>query len=412
MANDKSIFKYLTCSCGYKKTDPTGKAKADCKNGHGPMQLTENWYARITAHGVTTVKAISPRRRDAEDYIAACKIAKREGVLLPGQEKDITWKDAKTNCEKWWKQDVDSKIIQQSTADFYGFMLIPLENYFSGCSLLTITKEMVGDYISERQKAVSLSTVSKELSALKRMYSLHLERLEMESRPKLMAKALIISKIKPPRVDNIVDRFCEPVEVKNVFQMIKDNNHCGKIARKRIRLGLMLGVGLGLRPVNVCKLEWKEIDFKAGLICIPGTKMKNKKDYVTGLPETIAQELQAWRKEQAAEGKISPCVFPSRKDLGKPMASMRKAMETAIRKANLNAAGVERKDKVTPYVLTRHTFASQALMASEGDLSSVSEQLHHSDVRITKKRYAKVNARFKKTKIEQYEQAVLKQMIE
>src|ERR1043166_5163771 len=134
MANDKSVFKYLTCQspgCGYKKTDTTGKAKAECKNGHGLMRLTDNWYARITHNGVTTTKAISPRKRDAEDYIAACKIAKREGGLLPGQEKDITWKDAVANCERWWEQDVASKIIQQSTADFYKFMLVPLAAEFS-----------------------------------------------------------------------------------------------------------------------------------------------------------------------------------------------------------------------------------------------------------------------------------------
>jgi len=408
MANDKSVFKYLVCQCGYKKTDPTGKAKVACKKCGVAMRLTDNWYARITHNGTTNTKAISPRKRDAEDYIATCKIAKRDGALLPGQEKETPWKDAKANCEKWWKQDVESHIIQQATADFYKFMLVPLTEEFSRDGLLTITKERVADYINSRQKIVSITTARHELSALKRIYALHIERLEMENRPRLMAKAMIITKIKPPQSNNEIDRFCEKVEVKDVFRAIADNKHGKDADNRRTRLGVMLGVGLGMRPINVCSLEWKEIDFKAGLIMINGAKMKNGKDYITGLPESISKELQSWRKEQK---KISPYVFPSPRDLSKPIKNMRTAINRAIKAAHLNPEGVERKDKVTPYVLTRHTYASQALMES-GDLSAVSDQLHHSDLRTTKKRYAKVNTAYKKEKIEHYAGAVLKQMME
>jgi len=206
MANDKSCFKYLVCQCGYKKTDPTGKAKGNCKNCDSVMYLTANWYARITHNGVTRTKAMTPRKRDAEDYIAACNLAKRDGGLLPGQEKDITWKDAVKNCTKWWNQGVEKKTIRQSTVDFYTYMLIPLEESFSNDSLLSITKEKINDYINRRQKVISLTTICRELATLKRIYSLHLENVEMEQRPRLMAKAMIISKISPPRVDNEIDR--------------------------------------------------------------------------------------------------------------------------------------------------------------------------------------------------------------
>lgn len=408
MANDKSIFKYLVCSCGYKKTDPTGKTKADCKNCGSAMALTENWYARITHNGKTTTKAITPRKRDAEDYIAACKIAKRDGALLPGQEKDVDWKDAVDNCQKWWKQDVEKKVIRQSTVDFYAFMLIPLTDRFGNRSLLTITKEMVADYLSARQKIVSATTASRELSTLKRVYSLHTDRLEMEERPRLMAKAMIISRISPPKVDNEIERFCERTEVRDVFKVIADNKKTSEAARHRTRLAIMIGVGLGMRPGNVCALEWKEIDFKTGTIHISKQKMKSKRDFTTGLPDTIKAELQAWRKEQKV---LSPYVFPSPKDSRKPIASMKRSISRAIKAAGLNPKDVDRKHKVTTYVLTRHTFASQALMES-GDLSAVSEQLHHANIMITKKRYAKVNVSYKKEKIDHYEQAVLLKMVE
>ena len=79
--------------------------------------------------------------------------------------------------------------------------------------------------------------------------------------------------------------------------------------------------------------------------------------------------------------------------------------------AGLNPDGVERKDKVTSYVLTRHTYASQALMQSR-DLQAVSDQLHHSDMRVTKKRYAKVSAEHKKAAIGQYANTIVRQMVE
>jgi len=398
-------FKILRChSCQYTKNDKTGKAKAKCQCG-AEMYPSENWYSRVMHNGITKVRAHTTRKADAEDFIHMCDMARRTGAIMPGEEVDISWKTAKKNVEKWWEESS----LSRATKDFYAYMMLPLTEYFGGSSLLRITKEAVGDYMVKRQREVSITTARHELSALKRIYNMHLERLEMEERPALMKKCIIIGKIKPPKLDNEIDRFCEVTEVSNVFATIEGNKKAKDYDKARTRLGIMLGVGLGMRPINICGLEWKEFDLKAGTIAIPKSKMKNrKKDYITGIPPGILAELTAWRKMQKV---ISPFVFPSPKDASKPIRNMRTAINRAIREAHLNAEGVERKKKVTPYVLTRHTFASQALMNS-GDLTAVSEQLHHSNIQITKRRYAKVNVDYKKQKMDEYETGVLNKMLE
>jgi len=398
-------FKILRCkSCQYTKNDKTGKAKAKCQCG-ADMYPSENWYSRVMHNGTTKVRAHTTRKADAEDFIHMCDMARRTGAIMPGEEVDISWKTAKGNVEKWWEESG----LSPATKSFYENMMKPLTASFGATSLLKITKEMVGDFMVKIQKEVSTTTARHLLSTLKRVYNMHLERLEMEERPALMKKCIIISKIKPPKLDNEIDRFCEVSEVSNVFATIEGNKKAKDYDKARTKLGVMLGVGLGMRPINICGLEWKEVGLQTGIIAIPKSKMKNrKKDYVTGIPPGILAELTAWRKMQKV---ISPFVFPSPKDASKPIHNMRTAINRAIREANLNVEGVERKKKVTPYVLTRHTYASQALMNSKGDIQAVSNQLGHSGIQITARRYAKLNDKYLKDKIVEYENEVLNKML-
>lgn len=90
MANTKSIYKYLTCPCGYKKIDSTGKAKENCKKCNKPMSHSENWHVRLMHQGVVKIKSVSPRRRDAEDYLASRKVAWRLSTLVSCYENDTT----------------------------------------------------------------------------------------------------------------------------------------------------------------------------------------------------------------------------------------------------------------------------------------------------------------------------------
>ena len=163
-------FKKLSCKvCKQWKIDRTGKAKGTCCGV--PAVLSENWYVRVTTRGRTITKSVSPRKRDAEDYIANCKTASRQGVLLPGQEKDITWEKAAKNCMQWWEDAVATGDMRQATADHYKFRLVALNDFFHGKTLLTITKGDMKDYRTSRAKeGRAPATINHELKSVKRIF--------------------------------------------------------------------------------------------------------------------------------------------------------------------------------------------------------------------------------------------------
>lgn len=388
MANDKSVFKVLACTCGYKKRDITGKAAGRCKNCGSEMKLSESWYARITHQGRTKVKAISPRRRDAEDYIATCKVAKRAGTLLPGEEKDIHWKDAAKNAEKWWKEAVLKDEIRQSTADFYGFNMVALSKYFGRFTLLMIRKRDVLDYQTARVKEkISNNTINHELTTLRRLYSLHLDGTSIEESPKLFSKHQDLSRVKKLEVTQEKVRFLTAQEAKALLD----------ISTPTVRLAVLIGLNTGLRRANVTGLAWKDIDLKKRLITLAGTAMKNRAPHVVDIPQGLHDELKAWRKKNEL---TSTYVFPQVEDENAAIDFLRDDFEKAVA-----AAGLQ---DVTFHTL-RHTFASQWLM-NGGDLVTLSEILAHSSIQITKDLYGHLSREHKRKAHDEFANSFLSQL--
>jgi integrase len=405
MANEKSIFKYIICptpGCGYKKTDITGKVgevdkkgkptkdstpAISCKNCNTPMYLSENWYARITHNGKTTVKSISPRHRDAEDYISTCNVAKRTNSLMPGEENDVKWADAVKDAKKWWDDAVTKKDIRQSTADFYSFNLVALESYFSDMSLLTIRKADLLDYQTYRSKQnISPTTINHERTTLLRIYSLHLDRTSSDESPKMFAKHQDLKRVKKLEESTEKVRFLTADEAKALI----------KACTPTVRLAVLIGLNTGLRKQNVLDLKWKEhVDLKNRLIKLPGTMMKNKDPHTVDIPHQLAVELKAWRDAQ----KLSSFVFPELAG-DDPAETIRVDFEKAVKAAELT--------DVTFHTL-RHTFASQWLM-SGGDLVTLSEVLAHSSIQITKDLYGHLSRDHKRKAHDEFASAFLDQL--
>jgi len=171
-----------------------------------------------------------------------------------------------------------------------------LEKYFFGMSLLTITKNIVVDMMDEMPKTYAPASIGHAVKALKRMYNLHIETLDLEEtpRPRLIEKAFIIGKVKPPTVDNEKTGSCDEVDMHNVLAAIR-NGKGPAISKQRLRLAIMLGVGMLMRPINICGLEWSEIDFENAVVRISKAKMKGGRDFEKVVPGPVLDELRAWR---------------------------------------------------------------------------------------------------------------------
>jgi integrase len=124
----------------------------------------------------------------------------------------------------------------------------------------------------------------------------------------------------------------------------------------------------GLRPEEVFRIRVENIDFAARTIFNPFGKTKAARRTVT-MTEAVWTALK--RRAKTAKGSY---VFPSKKHTDRPIASVRKAHNAAIRRAAI-------KQHFVLYDL-RHTFATRAVAAGV-DLPTLSAMLGHTSITMT-----------------------------
>jgi integrase len=123
----------------------------------------------------------------------------------------------------------------------------------------------------------------------------------------------------------------------------------------------------GLRPEEAFRIQVENIDFAGGTIFNPFGKTKAARRKVA-----MTAEVHALLKKRAAEAEGS-YVFPS-SDRDKPIASVRKAHDAAVKRAGI-------VEHFHLYDL-RHTFATRAVAAG-ADLPTLASILGHTKIQMT-----------------------------
>ena len=93
------------------------------------------------------------------------------------------------------------------------------------------------------------------------------------------------------------------------------------------------------------------------------------------------------------------------------MKTMGKAVSRHIAASGLNVGSTCRQDKITPYVLTRHTGATQLYEESGENLEMTSKTAGHADSRITRERYVKNRVEYAKRTAIPVQNAMIKRMV-
>lgn len=384
--NAKSIFKKNSCPVCHKwNADDTGKLVENCPKCHVRMWPSAKWHVRLTVDGKTTLKAISSRRQEAVDYLHAAKDAARRGQLLPGEEKKVTWEDAKKDLEKW----IDGGTLSAGTKENYHGQLKHLDKFFTG-DLQDITVKRVEEYRDSRIALVKPKTVAEEIKLLKRLFVLECGWNPIRKSPGLHAAAADLAFVGMPKYNNKRLRFLSEDEVKLMLDTCTEPH---------LKLAIQIALSTGLRYRNITYLEWKQIDFINRTITFKPEDMKSKRLHVSPLMEHLVTILVTWRKSQK---KISPFVFPSPTIKDQPMDNMRTSWEKLIEACNKDLEKRKQPlfDDVVFHTL-RHTFASHFLM-NGGDLATLSELLDHASIQITKDRYGHLSGEHKRKAIDSF----------
>lgn len=175
-----------------------------------------------------------------------------------------------------------------------------------------------------------------------------------------------------------------------------------------------LAADTGCRRGELCGIEWKDIDWKNGIITIrqnvqytPGkgvyiTSPKNGKKRPIDIGEDTMAILRQWKKEQALEY-ICPFIFsPEKSNQNKHRTDVehkKREKPAQLEKNPMNPQSPTAyfRDLRTRYNIPnfhshmlRHTSASISLTHG-GDIASVSARLGHSDTAVTLRMYAHAN---------------------
>jgi len=129
-----------------------------------------------------------------------------------------------------------------------------------------------------------------------------------------------------------------------------------------------VGFGEGLRPSELLRMEWQDVNYDRKIIRVRGTKTEKSGDPIP-LTDFASGYLREW---QALCG--NPTTGPCWAWHGEDIASMKKAFVRAGERAGLKDAG----KRVHPYVM-RHSFAT--LAASSGmPITTAQAVLRHTDL--------------------------------
>lgn len=252
------------------------------------------------------------------------------------------------------------KPLAQNTVDLHNNSLKFLLKQFKGKFLDQITKSMVEDYKAGRAKElkkgsktqlVSPSTVNRELGTLKKILN-------------IAADDELIT-INPARK---VQLFPEEIPEVHILTFDEEIKYLA-LASEPLKSVAIVMLGQGMRPDEVFRMTYSNLDFFNRTILIVRGKTKNAKRTLP-MGQEVFQLLKTRRQSQPNDY----WVFPSPRKPGAHLGSVRKAHDRVCGKMGLRGA-------IDLYNL-RHTFATRSILSGT-DVTILQKILGHSEIGMT-----------------------------
>lgn len=217
---------------------------------------------------------------------------------------------------------------------------------FGSRKLIDIQTREVQQFHADMKESHCAATANRHLSLISRMYKLAVQWGRVDRNP-----CIGISKFKE---NNQRQRFLTPEEIQRVYKAMESEPNRTAVAALKF---LLL---TGARREEALKARWENVDLDNGVWFLPQTK-SGKGRYV----QLNSEAQSVLRSLQRAEA--SPWLFPSKRDLAKPLYSPQGAFDRV-----LTAAGIEH---LRLHDL-RHSHASLAINAGVS-LSVIQALLNH-----------------------------------
>jgi integrase len=285
---------------------------------HGAKRESAKWWIQYYSRGRKVRESA-----DTVDYEdARTFLKKREGEAADKGPIYVT--SRKVTFADLARDEVnDYKINERDTTkDLQTRLDLHILPFFGKSRANNIRPADITAYVVERQTAgAENGTINRELTAIKRAFSLGLQSGKIASAPY----------IKMLKENNVRQGFFERDQLEAVLKKLEGRGR--ECLRPMFRFAYITGWRI---RSEVKGIKWPQVDFQAGTVRLePGTT-KNKE----GRQFPFTEELRAILEEQWAEhermktekGKICPYVF-NRK--GRPIGEFKRSWKTACDAASL-----------------------------------------------------------------------------
>ncbi len=325
------------------------------------------WYFRLCIQGQRYNRPVpeATNQREVEKAEAIFKAELLRGKYdLADRKGEMLFRDLIKNYNDYAQTNKKSWKTEQCRVD-------KLEEYFGAKKLREITPILVEKYRMERRKApkvrqkklkngelpkqpklVCSASINREVSILRKMFSIAVENGWIDKNPYLARK------VKPLREDSRRERFLEPSEEKNLLGQCTDNY-------EYLKPILICALHTGMRKSEILNLKWQYIDLDKGYITV--TQTKSGKDRNIPISATLRQHLRILK-----DNRQSDHVFVNH-DTQKPYYDLKRSFAEILDQAKIR--GLRFHD-------LRHTAATR-MVAAGIDLIVVQDILGHACISTT-----------------------------
>ena len=324
------------------------------KNNNGGEGDT--WYADYyDPSGKRIIKAIGPKKREAEDYLGKVKTAIREKRFF-----DIK-KEAKTTFKELLNEYLPTIQDQKFYQNSLRHLIQIFKEYFGDKLLSEIDYKMIENFKNIRKKTPtqhgterSKRTIDIELSFLRRILTKAVKWEMLERNPFDKGEDLFYGSM------NRRERALTEDEIKRLVEA------CPSYLKPIV----ITGVYTGLRKGDLLSLKWKDIDLERGLIRLTEQKTGKTRNIV------LSNDMLTLLNSLPVKGEY---VFPGKN--GKPFVDIKRSFQTALKDAGIEQSD-DPKYKIVFHTL-RHTCVS--LLTERGaDTTMVQNYVAHASEEMTK----------------------------
>jgi len=212
-------------------------------------------------------------------------------------------------------------------------------------------------YLSE--KGITKSTISRKLSALRRLFNFALRNELIEKNP--------INRIPNPKITRKLPETINVDSYQDIFSFVEENNN--PIEVKRIKAIFELLYGCALRSSELCSLNIGDIDFHSRIVKVHG---KGSKVRIVPLGDKSKQVIEEYLKSVSSQSGNHP-LFADNESRRITRRNVYYIVNKYLQRQAI--------DKKSPHIL-RHSAATH-MLDRDADIMAVKEILGHENLSTT-----------------------------